>query len=203
MKSHVKTRHEARTKIIKAMAHPSRLFIIEELSKRECCVNELTAMIGADTSTVSKHLSVLKNAGLVADEKKLEQILARLGVSRVDYAYGDTWMDIPLLEHAEHPVAVYPDKKLKVVALERGWEIIGSFRHCEEERSDDEAISPRIRDCFGRENAALAMTESYPVFLKPAAMPLMVSAMISRRGLASAPSGSGRERRRRRVSTWM
>jgi len=62
---------------------------------------------------------------LVADEKKVEQILNRLGVKRVDYAYGDTHLDIPLLEHAEHPVAVYPDKKLKAVALERGWEIIG------------------------------------------------------------------------------
>lgn len=62
---------------------------------------------------------------LVADEKKLEQILGKLGVSRVDYAYGDTVLDIPLLEHAEHPVAVYPDAKLKSVAVERGWEIIG------------------------------------------------------------------------------
>ena len=70
MKSMVKPQHEARAKIIKAMAHPSRLFIIEELSKHECCVNELTEMIGADASTVSKHLSVLKNAGLVTDEKR-------------------------------------------------------------------------------------------------------------------------------------
>jgi phosphoserine phosphatase len=62
---------------------------------------------------------------LVADEKKLEQILGKLGVKRVDYAYGDTVLDIPLLEHAEHPVAVYPDAKLKSVALERGWEIVG------------------------------------------------------------------------------
>lgn len=62
---------------------------------------------------------------LVASEKKLEQILGRLGVKRVDFAYGDTVLDIPLLEHAEHPVAVYPDAKLKTVALERGWEIIG------------------------------------------------------------------------------
>ena len=58
---------------------------------------------------------------LVADEKKVEQILGKLGVSRVDYAYGDTVLDIPLLEHAEHPVAVYPDAKLKSVAVERGW----------------------------------------------------------------------------------
>jgi len=78
MKADLKTRHEARAKIIKAMAHPSRLFIIEELSNRECCVNELTEMIGADTSTVSKHLSVLKNAGLVKDEKRGNSIFYRL-----------------------------------------------------------------------------------------------------------------------------
>lgn len=62
---------------------------------------------------------------LVASEKKIEQVLSRLGVKRVDVAYGDTVMDIPLLEHANHPVAVYPDKKLKAVAVERGWEIVG------------------------------------------------------------------------------
>lgn len=63
---------------------------------------------------------------LVAQERKIEQVLRRLNVERVDFAYGDTEQDIPLLEHAEHPVAVYPDEKLKAVALERGWEILGS-----------------------------------------------------------------------------
>jgi phosphoserine phosphatase len=62
---------------------------------------------------------------LVADEKKIEQVLARLGVERVDFAYGDTYLDIPLLEHADHPVAVYPDKKLRAEAKARGWEIMG------------------------------------------------------------------------------
>jgi len=62
---------------------------------------------------------------LVADEKKIEQVLSRIGVDRVDYAYGDTILDVPLLEHADHPVAVYPDKMLKRTALDRGWEIIG------------------------------------------------------------------------------
>jgi ArsR family transcriptional regulator len=80
MKSQVKTQHEARAKIIKAMAHPSRLFIIEELSKKERCVGELTEMIGADASTISKHLSVLKNAGLVADEKRGNSIFYHLRV---------------------------------------------------------------------------------------------------------------------------
>jgi ArsR family transcriptional regulator, arsenate/arsenite/antimonite-responsive transcriptional repressor len=78
MKIMVTPRHEARAKIIKAMGHPSRLFIIEELSNHECCVNELTQMIGADASTVSKHLSILKNAGLVSDEKRGNSIFYSL-----------------------------------------------------------------------------------------------------------------------------
>ena len=80
MKSSIMPQHEARAKIIKAMAHPSRLFIIEELSKHECCVGELTEMIGADASTVSKHLSVLKNAGLVVDEKRGNSIFYHLRI---------------------------------------------------------------------------------------------------------------------------
>jgi phosphoserine phosphatase len=63
---------------------------------------------------------------LVAQERKIEQVLSRLDISRLDVAYGDTWMDIPLLEHAEHPVAVYPDEKLKSIAQARGWEILGA-----------------------------------------------------------------------------
>jgi len=62
---------------------------------------------------------------LVADEKKIEQVLSRLGGDRVDVAYGDTILDVPLLEHADHPVAVYPDVKLKALAVERGWEVMG------------------------------------------------------------------------------
>lgn len=62
---------------------------------------------------------------LVASERKIEQVLSRLNVERVNFAYGDTWMDVPLLEHADHPVAVYPDAKLRVLAEERGWEVLG------------------------------------------------------------------------------
>ena len=65
---------EARAQIIKALAHPTRLFVVDELSKGERCVCELTDMIGADISTVSKHLSVLKLAGIVEDEKRGLQV---------------------------------------------------------------------------------------------------------------------------------
>ena len=71
---------DARAKILKAMAHPSRLLIIEELSQGERCVCELTEMVGADVSTVSKHLSVLKQAGLVIDDKRGNQVFYQLRV---------------------------------------------------------------------------------------------------------------------------
>ena len=71
---------EARARVLKAMAHPTRLFIVEELEKGERCVCELTAMIGADVSTVSKHLTVLKQAGIVADDKRGNQVFYRLQV---------------------------------------------------------------------------------------------------------------------------
>ena len=69
MDEKTKGRYEARAKIIKSLAHPTRLFIVDELAKKKRCVFELTDMIGADNSTVSKHLTVLKNAGVVKDEK--------------------------------------------------------------------------------------------------------------------------------------
>ena len=72
--SKVKARFEERARVIKAMAHPSRLFIIEELAKRERCVRDLTEMIGYDVSTVSKHLSILREAGIVEDEKRGLQV---------------------------------------------------------------------------------------------------------------------------------
>ena len=64
------TVYEARAKIIKALSHPARLLIVEELQKEERCVCELQKMIGSDMSTVSKHLSILKNAGIVVDRKE-------------------------------------------------------------------------------------------------------------------------------------
>ncbi|MDP2982255.1 MAG: metalloregulator ArsR/SmtB family transcription factor [Candidatus Latescibacter sp.] len=74
----IQARYETRARIIKALAHPTRLFIVDELSRGEKCVCELTAMIGADMSTVSKHLSILKNLGIVQDEKRGLQVFYRL-----------------------------------------------------------------------------------------------------------------------------
>jgi len=73
--------YEARAHIIKALAHPARLLIVDELTQHgERCVCELTEMIGSDMSTVSRHLAMLKGAGLVEDQKRGQMVYYRLQV---------------------------------------------------------------------------------------------------------------------------
>ena len=73
-----KNRFEARAKVIKALAHPTRLFMVDELSRQEHCVHELTVKVGVDVSTVSRHLAVLKGVGIVRDEKRGLQVFYSL-----------------------------------------------------------------------------------------------------------------------------
>ncbi len=78
MNSEIIRLYERRANIFKAMAHPTRLFIVDELSKSEKCVCELQKMIGNDMSTVSKHLSILKNAGIIEARKEGNQMFYKL-----------------------------------------------------------------------------------------------------------------------------
>ena len=73
-----KAAYEARAKIAKALAHPSRLLILDALGEKEMCVCDLTKLVGADQSTVSKHLAVLKGAGLVEDRKEGSMMFYRV-----------------------------------------------------------------------------------------------------------------------------
>ena len=74
----IQEQFDARAKVLKALAHPTRLFIVEELSKGERCVHDLTDEIGADMSTVSKHLSVLRNHDILADRREGNSVYYRL-----------------------------------------------------------------------------------------------------------------------------
>ena len=80
MDRHTRLRYESRAQVMKALAHPTRLFIVDQLGQGKRCVCELTEMIGADVSTVSRHLTVLKHAGVVADEKRGTQVFYSLRV---------------------------------------------------------------------------------------------------------------------------
>ncbi len=65
-----KAQYAARARIAKALAHPSRLLILDAIADGEKCVCALTELVAADQSTVSKHLAILKQAGLIVDRKE-------------------------------------------------------------------------------------------------------------------------------------
>lgn len=71
---------EAKAAVLKALAHPTRLWMVEHLESGEKCVCEFAEAIDADFSTVSRHLTVLKQAGIVEDEKRGKQVYYRLRV---------------------------------------------------------------------------------------------------------------------------
>ena len=59
-----------RAEIIKALAHPSRVLIAESLLGGERCVCELREIVGGDLSTISKHLTLMRHAGVLISEKR-------------------------------------------------------------------------------------------------------------------------------------
>jgi DNA-binding transcriptional ArsR family regulator len=69
---------KAQAEIIKSLAHPTRLFLLDELSRGERAVHELTEMIGVEMPTVSRHLSLLKSTGILEAEKRGSQVFYRV-----------------------------------------------------------------------------------------------------------------------------
>ena len=88
MTATAQARYQNQARIIKALAHPTRLFIVEELARGERCVCELTDLIGVEMPTVSRHLSQLKRVGILADEKRGSLVYYRLRVPCVAYRRG-------------------------------------------------------------------------------------------------------------------
>ena len=80
MDAKTQARYEARARIMKALAHPTRLFIVDELAKRQISVLEITKLVGVDVSTVSKHLSILRSSGIVQDQKRGSKVFYSLRV---------------------------------------------------------------------------------------------------------------------------
>ncbi|MGC9159686.1 MAG: ArsR/SmtB family transcription factor [Terracidiphilus sp.] len=68
----------AQAKMLKALAHDSRLMIVDRLSRGECSVGELHKLVGGDLSTVSKHLALLRAHGIVEDRREGTSVYYRL-----------------------------------------------------------------------------------------------------------------------------
>jgi DNA-binding transcriptional ArsR family regulator len=60
------TDHETAAERLKALGHPARLAIVKALAERSCCCQDVCGRLPLAQSTVSQHLKVLKDAGLVS-----------------------------------------------------------------------------------------------------------------------------------------
>lgn len=64
--------------MFKALGHPARLQLVTLLADGERCVCDLTDEVGLDISTISKHLSILVQAGVLINERRANKIFHRL-----------------------------------------------------------------------------------------------------------------------------
>ena len=71
---------EIRAKVIKAMAHPVRLMMIEFLKKEERSFSDIFDLFKLDKSTISKHLLVLRESGIISSRKAGTDMIYRLDV---------------------------------------------------------------------------------------------------------------------------
>lgn len=78
MTAAVQSEYRAQARIVKALAHPTRLFIVDELSRGERCVCEFADLIKVEMPTVSRHLSLLRKAGILEADKRGSQVYYRL-----------------------------------------------------------------------------------------------------------------------------
>lgn len=69
---------EIKSKIIQSMSHPVRLVVIDFLSEGEKAFSEIKALFDYDKSTISKHLSVLKNTGIISSRREGTDVYYKL-----------------------------------------------------------------------------------------------------------------------------
>jgi len=69
-----------KAEVLKALGHPTRLAVVEMLGRQgEKCVCEIAERVGGgDRTTLSKHLAILKSAGIVSDRKEGLKVFYRL-----------------------------------------------------------------------------------------------------------------------------
>lgn len=69
---------KARARILKALGHPARLLIVDELSRGDRCGSELVPLLNVDQSVVSRHLAFLRNADVITERRDGAKVMYHL-----------------------------------------------------------------------------------------------------------------------------
>ncbi len=78
MEKFVRNTCRREAEIFKALGHPTRIWIVKQLADGEHCVCEFVDSVGVKFATISQHLTILKQAGVIVDEKRGKQVFYRL-----------------------------------------------------------------------------------------------------------------------------
>ena len=110
--------------------HQAGAEIIIVSAAYELAVDYFSKKIGEERVTAIGTPVYLSEQGLTLAEKlttremKISQVKSIIGSKPLDIALGDTLADIPLLQQARQPIAVFPDHELRLTAQEKGWQIL-------------------------------------------------------------------------------
>ncbi len=104
------------TQKFKALSDANRIRILKMLAVKPLCVCEITEILGLATSTVSKHLSILKDTGFITDEKCGKWVNYHLR-SRSDNGYSNELM--PLINQWLNDNDLIVQDKKKIDAVDR------------------------------------------------------------------------------------
>ena len=69
---------QARARVMKALASPVRLMILDELSRGERCLCDLLPLFNVGKSTVSRHVAALKQVGIVSERREGARLILKL-----------------------------------------------------------------------------------------------------------------------------
>ena len=77
------------TTVFEALAHPTRRQILQDLKDGELAAGEIAAQFHATGPTISRHLRVLRGAGLISERREANRILYSLVSGRLALTVGD------------------------------------------------------------------------------------------------------------------
>jgi DNA-binding transcriptional ArsR family regulator len=106
MNTHCCESEETIEGLFKAVSHPARLAILEEMRQGECCVCHLEAFLGSRQAYISQQLAVLRDAGLISDRRDGWNVYYRVNDPRV----------FDLLNTAYTLTNTHPEKRIAVKA---------------------------------------------------------------------------------------
>ncbi len=104
------TQAKVRADILKAMAHPIRLLLVDALSKGDRCVNELNELADVDQSSISRHLAQLKKVGIVSERKEGVRVIHHLACPCMLRAF-DCTLEVMQNEARRHQKVLSSERK--------------------------------------------------------------------------------------------